>query len=235
MSPKQVSSRLKLKIKTVYNIRSTLTRENRIEEKRKSGRRVVFDNDFELLIADFFKLNNQATINECLEHVRENPEVYGDRVPSKTTVGRILKKKQISIKNLEHIPKARNSLTAIKKRFEYVTSLLDFENDGWKFIYVDEFGCNLHTSRRRGRNSVGKPAIKTITTSRGGNLSTCAAISSEKGVINFRSKFCSYNNSEFVAYLDEMAEKLNREDKIKIVMDNASFHHHQAVQEWFRR
>lgn len=235
MTLKQTADLLKLKKRTVYGICSTFTNENRIEKKRKSGRKVAFDHEFERLVSDFFKLNNDATTKECINQIRERPDVYGERVPSITTIDRILKKQKVTMKNLELIPVARNSKETIEKRFEYITKLFQFENSGWEFIYVDEFGCNLHTSRKRGRNSIGKPATKTTPSSRGGNLSTCAAISHSKGVLHFRSKFCSYNNSEFVAFLDELAEKLNKELKFKIIMDNVSFHKHDAVKNWFKK
>lgn len=234
---KQVSELLILKKPTIYGICKTFVNENRIEHKhtQKSGRKVLFDEEIKQGIGEFFKLNNAATIRECQTHIQEHPEVFGDRIPSKTTIDRLLKRSEITMKNLEHVPKSRNSLTVINKRFDYVTDLLNFEDEGWSFIYVDEFGCNLHTTRKRGRNLVGKPAIKTTVTSRGANLSTCAAISSERGVLHFKSKFCAYNNAEFVEFLDELVVKLNQEAKTKIIMDNASFHHHHSVVEWFDR
>lgn len=230
---KQVAAMLNMKKRTVYGICQVFEKENRIERKPKTGRKVVFESGCEDAIVEFFERDNGASLKECRAYAEKNPEVFGERVPSIATIERILKKRKITTKNLYPVPKARNSPAVILRRFEYITELLRLENEGWTFVYVDEFGCNLHTSRKRGRNAIGRMAIRATPNQRGKNLSTCAAISDREGVVHYRSKFCSYNNVEFVSFLNEMFEKLVSPHKVMIVMDNASFHHHASVVNWF--
>lgn len=99
MAFKEAANLLSLKKRTVYNVCTTFIKENRIEKKPKSGRKKAFDDDFQLLMANFLKSNNEATSRQVQEHVRENSEVYGNCVPSITTIDRILKRRKVNRKN----------------------------------------------------------------------------------------------------------------------------------------
>lgn len=45
-------------------------REDRIEEKVKSGRKTLFDDNLRHAIAEFSELDSDATIHECQIHIQ---------------------------------------------------------------------------------------------------------------------------------------------------------------------
>jgi len=58
------------------------------------------------------------------------------------------------MKNFDLIPMARNTPSAIEKRYEYVRECI--RNNGQNTIFLDEAGFNFHLQRHRGRNIIGR-------------------------------------------------------------------------------
>lgn len=231
-SVSEVARLLELNKRTVYGICTVFTKENRIERKKANGRKCTFDFGQERLICAFWKLNADATLKECQDYIKSNPNLFDEADVSLTTIDRILRKHKITTKQLTKIPLARNSVETIKKRCEYVTSLLDLESEDCYFIYVDEFGVNLHTRRSRGRSLIGQPAIIETPTSRGNNFSTCAGVSID-GVVYYRSQFRPFNHGSFLEFLDGLKAKLDLNLNNVLVMDNVALHKHSLVKQWF--
>lgn len=228
----EAAKELNIKLRTAYCILKVFEREKRVETKRTGGRKRVFGKDIEREIVSYIETNADATLkeimNKFIEEKETNPEVV---VPSLSTINRITKRNKLSLKTLSRIPVARNTPKTIEARYNFANQSVWFDMST-NFIYVDEMGKNLHTRRRFGRSRVGTSATITVPTQRGNNLSICAAISL-RGVIHFRSKFLAYNQHEFVAFLNEMLDRLDKDKKYIVVMDNAMFHHTRLVQEWF--
>lgn len=62
-----------------------------------------------------------------------------------------------------------------------------------EFIFIDEAGFNLAKTRRRGRNLIGHRAIIDVPGQRGGNITTCAAISNMHGVLHRHANLGPHN------------------------------------------
>ncbi|XP_045915472.1 uncharacterized protein LOC123977049 isoform X2 [Micropterus dolomieu] len=121
------------------------------------------------------------------------------------TIARILKRHQVSIKQLNCVPFERNADRVKQMRTEYVQRVmeLDAEYDHHKFIYLDEAGFNLAKTSRRGRNFIGQRATIQVPGQRGANITMCAAIS-EDGVVGRRPHIGPYNAALLVTFLDEL-------------------------------
>ncbi len=92
--------------------------------------------------------------------------------------------KSFSTKCLSIVPVERNSTTNIEKRREYCAWAANI--DERDMIFIDEFGCNLHTVRKRGRARIGKRAETNVKGGKGANVSIIAAISPTYGLIHHR-------------------------------------------------
>lgn len=230
----QAAIQLKMKLRTAYGILKRFEVENRLETKKQTGRKSIFNETFERNVVDFFLKQPDATLAQWQQSIASNPRLYGPIAPSLTTLFRILKKNRMSLKVVSKVPKVRNSPRVIEARYAYVTNLLNIEtsNELQTLIYIDEFGCNLHTRRRYGRSFIGKPATVQVPTRRGDNLSVCAAICSS-GPIHTRAKFLAYNTHEFLIFLNELYAKLDPNKRYVVVMDNVRFHHALPIKGWF--
>ncbi|XP_058258311.1 uncharacterized protein LOC131361293 [Hemibagrus wyckioides] len=94
---------------------------------------------------------------------------------SLTTLGRILKKHHIQMKQLYQVPLERNSERVKDLQHEYVERVLLIDGDpiSHEFIVIDEAGFNLTKVRRRWRNIIGHRAILNVPGQRGGNITVC--------------------------------------------------------------
>ena len=180
------------------------------------------------------KNNNDCFLKEIQQYIKNNPQLFSNlaRQISISTLSRICKEKKITTKNLETIPKSKNTLSVLDNRYTYVREIMLLESDLYTFIYVDETGFNLHVSRKRGRNLIGKRAVVQLPTQRGGNLSAWAALSSNK-LIHFKSQLKPFNSVTFIHFLNEMYEKLDNIIQYVVILDNVAFHKTQAVINWF--
>lgn len=96
-------------------------------------------------------------------------------------------------------------------------------------IYVDETGFNLHIRRRYGRSRRGERVNLVVANSRGRNISVCSSMSMD-GMIHYRAILSAYNTWEFIIFLEEICQRLDRTPKI-FIMDNVRFHHSAEVRE----
>ncbi|XP_042589280.1 uncharacterized protein LOC122138774 [Cyprinus carpio] len=150
------------------------------------------------------------------------------------SIARILKRHQVSIKQLYRVPFERNADRVKQMRTEYVQRVmeLDADDDHHKFIYLDEAGFNLAKTRRRGRNFIGQRATIQVPGQCGANITMCAAIS-EDGVVGRRPHIGPYNAALLVTFLDELDQVCRAEGvTYVIVWDNVRFHHAHVVQAW---
>ena len=91
-------------------------------------------------------------------------------------------------------------------------------------IYVDESGFNLWTKRNNGRSPKGQPAIRTVCSSKGKNLSLILAISPRLGRLGHTFTNGSVTGDIFAEYMLNLSNSLPSDEKYLIVLDNASVH-----------
>lgn len=235
-STRDVSAVLNVKINTVRTIINVFQKSNRIAKNPKSHRKCLLtQNEMDLIVA-YVKANNDCYLKQIKSYMQDNVLLFTEKARNVSipTISRILKKNKITMKNLDRIPAARNSPNVIIDRGNYVREIMGLEDAGYNLIYVDETGSNLHICRRRGRNLIGKRAVIELPTQRGGNLSSCAAISSA-GVLHTKIQFTPFNTTKFLDFMNELFSKLDQTmlDKYIIIMDNVAFHKTAEVRNWF--
>ena len=90
-------------------------------------------------------------------------------------------------------------------------------------VFIDETGYNFHCHRRRGRSLIGTPAVQTVVTQKGINLSLIAAMTSD-GVIHKNMKRGSITKDDFQTFLIELSTLLGEETKATFIFDNCRCH-----------
>ena len=93
---------------------------------------------------------------------------------------------------------------------------------------MDEFGVNIHTKRSFGRALRGERAIRVTSTKSGQNVSLCAAISAEHGLIYFQTFQGSVNFEKFRNFLQIVSGNIITEFGYQynahLIFDNAPSH-----------
>ncbi|XP_055062950.2 uncharacterized protein [Misgurnus anguillicaudatus] len=183
------------------------------------------------------RARNDIRLREIRQHILDNEDVFRKvEAISLQTIARVLKRHQVSLKQLYHVPFERNTERVKQLRNEYVQRVMEMDADEnhHKFLFLDEAGFNLAKTRRRGRNVIGQRATVTVPGQRGANITMCAAISKD-GVVGRRPRIGSYNAALLIAFLEEL-NQVCRADGVTyvVVWDNVQFHHAGMVQAWFQ-
>lgn len=224
----EVSKDLSVKYNTVARVVRTFLREERLERKKRPGRRAVYLSPIKNMVEQFYADRPQATLLECKKHLSSkmvNP-------PSLTTINRILAKREISVKSVSVVPPQRNSPETIEKRRKYALKFTRLEADQVNFVYIDEFGCSIALRRGRARSKVGSPAI-VIGPGRGRNLSVIAAIDIN-GPIHFMTRYGSVDQAQFINFLTGLIDKLDGSKDNVLVFDNLSVHKGEEVRKFMK-
>lgn len=95
---KDAALALDVKYKTAYHICKIFIDQSRSDKKKPPGRKTQFKSDIETKIRGFFEDNLAATLTQCKKFLEETRENTADKIPSLTTIDRILKKQKISFK-----------------------------------------------------------------------------------------------------------------------------------------
>lgn len=227
--PRHIASSFKISPNTVYDVCRVFRKENRMEKKPKGGSNRKFDETERKILCEIQDENATYTMNQIRQKFKERT---GKEIKSNGTVCNVLKENKYTTKQVSTEPKARNTREAIRKRKEYVLEMSRIDRE--TLVYLDEWGCNLHTNRKRGRSRIGEKAIVSTATARGGNLSICAAISPVYGLLHYTTRFGAFNQTEFCTFLQDLF-KVPRLQCVShhIVMDNVKFHKTQSVKEVF--
>ncbi|XP_078027192.1 uncharacterized protein LOC144464339 [Epinephelus lanceolatus] len=166
---------------TVSSIIQTFRRENRIgRQPRTGGRRTLLSREQEQEICNIVMANNAITLREiCNTIIQDNLIFQNINTISISTIDRVLKKHEMSMKQLYRVPFERNSDRVKELQFQYVNRIMALEGNETPhtLVFVDEAGFNLAKGRRRGRNIIGHRATVDVPGQRGGNITMCAAIS----------------------------------------------------------
>ncbi|KAL7839324.1 hypothetical protein SRHO_G00259820 [Serrasalmus rhombeus] len=148
---------------TVASVIRAFTEENRIERRpARGGRRQKFTLEQETTIVNMVLEN---TLREIRDRVLEDNVHFTniDQV-SLSTIDRVLKRHQLSMKQVYRVPFERNSDHVKEQRYQYVHRVLELDASAvpYEYIFIDEAGFNLHKIRRRGRNIIGNRAIVNV-------------------------------------------------------------------------
>lgn len=213
-----VARDLMVKYSTVARVIRQFNQEERIERKKRSGRKRSFGTPVKQKIERFYATKPEATLMDCQNHLRS--ECQGP-VPSISTIDRILGQQKVTLKVASLVPPERNAPETIEKRKKYVTKFSRLELHS-NFVFIDEFGCSLALRRGRARSKRGTPAI-VFGKSRSRNMSVIAAIDKD-GPIYHTSKFGSVDQFVFVSFLESLVERLDASKEHILVFDNLKVH-----------
>ena len=121
---------------------------------------------------------------------------------SVSTLWNYLDVELITLKLITQFNQMRNDqINTIKWRF-YANWFL--QNQNRSFSYVDETGFNLNTTKRVARLEHGQKAIVQYAQSSGTNISVCACVNNQLGLVYSNYKCGSYNGEDFIQFLNEM-------------------------------
>ncbi|XP_019210674.1 uncharacterized protein LOC109199799 isoform X3 [Oreochromis niloticus] len=188
---------------TVSSIIQTFRQENRINRRQPGGGRPrVLTDQQELAVVEMVRARNDIRLSEIKQAIENSNDTFAN-VPSISlpTIARLLKKHQVSMKQIYLVPFERNNVRVKQLRSEYIQRVMELDAavNHHKYIFVDEAGFNLAKTRRRGRNLIGQRATIQVPGQRGGNISVCAAIS-EDGVVGCRPVLGSYNTEHLIVF-----------------------------------
>ncbi|XP_044038655.1 uncharacterized protein LOC122869562 [Siniperca chuatsi] len=180
--------------------------------------------------------NKAITLREIRAAILQDNAIFQNvNSISISTIDRILKKHEMTMKQIYRVPFERNSDRVKELRYQYAQRTMTLEGNETPHIlvFVDEAGFNLAKGRRRGRNIIGYRATVDVPGQRGGNITMCAAIS-ENGVATHIPSLDPYNTQKLLIFLDRLHFDLVPENErgligpqlpqYVIVWDNVNFH-----------
>lgn len=230
---KDAANILDLKYNRAHKIISAFSNEGRIESKKPNRKTpIIYKEDTRKAIIDWFEANVDGTLEDCKKFIAENPDKF-EKVPSISTIDRILREANITFKQLVPIPPQRNSPNTIVARKKYAAKYTRLETAGAHFVWLDEFGCNLSLRRRKGRSLKGSPATIEGPLARGNNLTVCAAIDNS-GFLHYITHYGGFNDECFIRFISELKEKLNDDKRYVYICDNVAFHKSRNLKEFIK-
>jgi transposase len=156
---------------------------------------------------------------------------------SQSTISRIFKNENITLKGLSEVPQARNSPENLQRRKEFADRMIAEIGVGpgdalaSRIIYIDETGVNCNIHRGRGWSLKGDRAYICTATQRGGNVSCFGTLSPTRGFW-LSSILGSFRHLSFLGeiecYLDFHYDSIP-DGGFVFVMDNVPFHHHHSI------
>ncbi|XP_016313101.1 uncharacterized protein LOC107666353 [Sinocyclocheilus anshuiensis] len=154
--------------------------------------------------------NNSIRLREIQSAIINDNNVFANiNSVSISTIDRVLKRHQMTMKQLYKVPFERNSERVKELRYQYVQRMMELEvhETTHILVFVDEAGFNLSKGRRRGRNLIGHRATTDTPGQRGANITMCAAIS-ENGVSTHIPHIGPYNTQLLLAFLNTLYRDL---------------------------
>lgn len=227
---KEAAEVLGIKYHTATNICRKFRYEDRCFKLKHQGPSVKFGKDYNRAICELVSNKSTITLKQCQQHFREKASEYNNKIPSISTINRIMIAEGFTFKDLQPVPIERNSPSTIELRRRYAIKYSGLESRA-NFVFLDEFGCNLSMRRNKGRSLVGRRAFVQVSGKRGANLSVCAALDIN-GPIHYMRKLNAFDAVNFMTFLEELIEKLPTHENMEnfLIMDNVAFHKTNAVQ-----
>ncbi|XP_026021367.1 uncharacterized protein LOC113021121 isoform X2 [Astatotilapia calliptera] len=204
-------------------------------QPRGGGRGPLMTPQQEERICAMVAANNALRLREIQRTVVEDDTIFGNiQSISISTIDRVLRRNEMSMKQLYRVPFERNSDRVKELRHQYVQHILELEarEPLHMFVYLDEAGFNLAKGRRRGRNHIGERATIDVPGQRGGNITMCAAIS-ENGVHTHIPRIGAYNSQHLLAFLDALHRDLIPQNGRDDPGDNRTIPFLNPIEEFF--
>ncbi|KII67547.1 hypothetical protein RF11_08387 [Thelohanellus kitauei] len=130
-----------------------------------------------------------------------------DLMVTEKIISRAISNLRITYKLTRLVTISRNTEETSQKRCNYEISFFEVPlHMSEDVICIDETGINLHLRRKFGRSPSRKRVAITVSSSKGVNISGCAAMYNGR-LVHFRSKVGSYNSKDFIQFLTQMFEK----------------------------
>jgi transposase len=189
-------------------------------KRSKSGPKTKDDSGLRAEIEAIIASDNSLTAVGIIERLP------ADMKCSASTISRTMKSMNYTRKRLKPIVASRNSEQVIHERHVYSLHLTNIADD--QLIFLDETGFNLHTCAGFGYAPVGETAWIHVPTQRGRNVSVIAAIS-VSGIVAHGTTVGAYNTEKMVDWCRESLLPALAGRRVVFIMDNARFHHAQAV------
>ncbi|XDV25490.1 hypothetical protein PO909_029406 [Leuciscus waleckii] len=193
---------------TVSSIIQTFRRENRIgRQPQVGGGRKLLNEQQEQEICNMVIANNAITLRQIRNAILlDNVMFQNINSISISTIDRVLKKHQMTMKQIYRVPFERNSDRVKELRYQYVHTIMALEGNETSHIlvFVDEAGFNLAKGRRRGRYIIGHRATVDVPGQRGANIT-----------------------------MNERGEEGPQLPHYVIVWDNVNFHRGPRIRTWF--
>lgn len=211
---------LNINSSTAWSIVKIYQQEGRRDAKPKGGtKNVKVSEEMKEKIIQYVEKDPTLTLKAINNKLRidlpDSPEICDQ------SISNCLDGELITLKKLQTTPASWNEPQNKEVRFEF-SSWLITEGVGKKLVYVDEFGCNVYTSRTFGRARAGLPAVRNVAGQRGTNLTTCIAVSPNDGLLH--AKFV--NGGMTRELFSEFASELSviHPAPMTVVLDNARCH-----------
>ncbi|XP_025998211.1 uncharacterized protein LOC113025676 isoform X3 [Astatotilapia calliptera] len=204
-------------------------------QPRGGGRGPLMTPQQEERICAMVAANNALRLREIQRTVVNDDTIFGNiQSISISTIDRVLRRNEMSMKQLYRVPFERNSDRVKELRHQYVQHILELEarEPLHMFVYLDEAGFNLAKGRRRGRNHIGERATIDVPGQRGGNITMCAAIS-ENGVHTHIPRIGAYNSQHLLAFLDALHRDLIPQNGRDDPGDNRTIPFLNPIEEFF--
>ncbi|KAI9146747.1 hypothetical protein HJFPF1_13485 [Paramyrothecium foliicola] len=191
--------------------------------KPRRGRRSCITPAMKKALYDMLIEEPYLYIDELAENLHEQ---FGKKVPLSSVA---LAVKDWPRKKMRYIAQQRDE--DLRDFYLYTLGKLDIES--WMCIYVDESGCDARVRDRRfGRSPKGTTPVKTTKLRRGNRWQILPAYTQD-GVLMHRVYQGSTDTHFFEDFLAELLHFCGRypEPNSVIIMDNASWHHSEKIQQ----
>lgn len=167
-------------------------------------------------------VDNQPTIT--LKEICQKLSDDHDMRVSDSTVSRVLSGFLYTLKKVENVPEARNSIVNKQKRGNYAQWFRDHADE--TFIFYDESGFDLWQSRTRGRAKVGVPVRRTVNSQKTPHVTLLLAVSPTLGVVSSRVMSGGAKKPDVTAFITRMLTEANHRGlfNANVVIDNAPAH-----------
>ena len=187
---------------------------------------VKFDDEMRLKVQEILEDNVNLTIREL--NAKFRLEFLNKANVHYKTVSNAIDGLACTLKVSRDSPQDRNSAETKAWRKEYSEWLMSAEVLNAMKIHFDEFGCNIHTKRTFGRSKKGERAYRKIASQSGGNITVCAAICAELGMVYYQIYSGGIKKDLFVNFLEAVSANVIAEFGTTIcaylIFDNAPSH-----------
>lgn len=208
-----------------YNV---IRSEGVVPERHPVKPRVWTDEQIDAVCSYVEDINPQATLEELLA-IFTSPE-HGFPVISLSTLWNYLDDRLFTVKQCCFHNQMRNAPNNLVAREEYARWFL--EHQDLTFLYIDECGFNLNTLRTQARSRQGERAVVAVAQNKGTNVSVCACVNKDMGLVLLESKHGAMNAADFTKFLVDLGPIVEARgmNNICLVFDNCRIHSREDIE-----